>query len=117
MESMEIRLPDDQFALLVANITEAVSSSSGPEWFTLAGAAAWSGLSERTIQKLISDNLIVSSNVVRPGNTRGRRLVKRKSLNDYIEDCGSGKADPETLYAPAVRKPRVLSRRKRKPAP
>jgi hypothetical protein len=56
-----------------------------PRWLTLKGAARYSGLSERTIVNYIKDGLIVSSNVIRPGASRGRRLVDRISLDAFIE--------------------------------
>jgi len=56
-----------------------------PRWLTLAGAARYCGLSERTIENYIKDGLIVSANVIRPGASRGRRLVDRCSLDSFIE--------------------------------
>lgn len=56
-----------------------------PRWLTLEGAAIYSGLSQRTIQNYIKENLIVSANVIIPGRTRGRWLVDRESLDAFIE--------------------------------
>jgi hypothetical protein len=56
-----------------------------PRWLTLASAARYCGLSERTIENYIKDGLIVSANVIRPGASRGRRLVDRCSLDSFIE--------------------------------
>jgi len=56
-----------------------------PGWFTFEGASAYCGLSVSTIQMIVSRNLVISSNVRMPGNTRGRRLIKRESLDAFIE--------------------------------
>lgn len=56
-----------------------------PRWLTLEGAAKYTGLSQRTIENYIKDGLVISANVVRPGSTRGRRLVERPSLDAFIE--------------------------------
>jgi hypothetical protein len=64
-----------------------------PRWLTLKGAAIYSGLSERTIANYIKADLVVSSNVVMPGNSRGRRLIERTSLDAFIERGIGGKSD------------------------
>jgi excisionase family DNA binding protein len=56
-----------------------------PRWLTLEGAAKYTGLSQRTIENYIKDGLIISANVMRPGASRGRRLVERPSLDAFIE--------------------------------
>jgi len=56
-----------------------------PGWFTIQNAATWSGLSTRSIELLISDGRVVSRQVNIRSTSGGRRLVKRESLNDYIE--------------------------------
>lgn len=56
-----------------------------PEWLTLEGASRYCGLSTRTLESLIKDLHVVSSNVRMPGNSRGRRLLKRASLDAFIE--------------------------------
>jgi len=56
-----------------------------PRWLTLERAAKYTGLSQRTIANYIKDGLIISANVIRPGATRGRRLVDRYSLDSFIE--------------------------------
>ena len=56
-----------------------------PRWLTLEGAARYCGVSSRTIENYIKDGLIVSANVIRPGASRGRRLVDRCSLDSFIE--------------------------------
>jgi hypothetical protein len=56
-----------------------------PRWLTLEGAVKYTGLSKRTIENYINDGLVISSNVIRPGATRGRRLVDRPSLDAFIE--------------------------------
>ncbi len=69
------------------------STSIIPRWLTLKGAAMYSGLSERTIENYIKADLVISSNVVMPGASRGRRLVERESLDAFIEQCIGGKSD------------------------
>jgi len=64
-----------------------------PRWLTLKGAAIHTGLSERTIENHVRANLVISSNVVMPGATRGRRLVERESLDAFIEQWISGNTD------------------------
>lgn len=56
-----------------------------PRWLTLAAAAAYSGLNARTIQLHIARGLIRSSHVKAPEASRGRRLVDRLSLDEFIE--------------------------------
>jgi len=53
-------------------------------WLTAQGAAEYCGLSVRTIETLAKDKLIVSSTVIRPGKSRGRRLIERASLDAWI---------------------------------
>ena len=64
-----------------------------PRWLTLKGAAIYTGLSERTNQNYIKANLVISSNVVMPGASRGRRLVDRISLDAFIEQGIGGKSE------------------------
>lgn len=59
--------------------------SPHPKWMNIAVAAAWSGLSVRLIEELCSTREVVSSNVVRDGNTRGKRLVLVESLDSFIQ--------------------------------
>lgn len=56
-----------------------------PQWLTIEGACRYSGLSDGTIRNYISEGHIVSANVVLPGNSRGRRLINRPSLDAFIE--------------------------------
>ena len=56
-----------------------------PRWLTLEGASTYSGLTIRTLQNYIAAGHVRSSNVVAAGNTRGRRLLDRASLDDFIE--------------------------------
>ena len=57
-----------------------------PRWLTLEGASTYSGLTIRTLQNYIAAGHIRSSNVVATGKTRGRRLLDRASLDDFIEE-------------------------------
>jgi hypothetical protein len=56
-----------------------------PAWLSLPAASTYSGLSVRLLQDLIRRNLIVSSAVKQPGAKRGRRLISRSSLDEWIE--------------------------------
>jgi len=56
-----------------------------PQWLTIEGATKYSGLSDGTIWTYICEGHIVSSNIVLPGNSRGRRLINRASLDAFIE--------------------------------
>jgi Helix-turn-helix domain len=60
----------------------------------MEGAVHYCGLCEGTLYKLVKDKLITSSNVILPGNSRGRRLIKRSSLDEFIE-AGIGAAPSE----------------------
>lgn len=57
-----------------------------PAWFTIAAAARYSGLSRALIYVHIHDGSLVSSTVKRHGCNRGRRLVRRSSLDQLLED-------------------------------
>jgi len=65
-----------------------------PEWLTLEGASRYCGLSTRTLESLVKGLHVVSSNVRMPGNSRGRRLLKRASLDAFIE---AGVGGPEEI--------------------
>jgi hypothetical protein len=56
-----------------------------PKWLTLEQAQQYCGLNARTIQNHIKAGLIRSANVTAPGASRGRRLVDRVSLDEFIE--------------------------------
>ena len=56
-----------------------------PKWLTLEGASTYSGLTIRTLQNYIAAGHVRSANVVAAGNSRGRRLVDRASLDAFIE--------------------------------
>ncbi|QTN34169.1 helix-turn-helix domain-containing protein [Akkermansiaceae bacterium] len=56
-----------------------------PQWLTIEGATKYSGLSDGTIWTYIREGHIVSANIVLPGNSRGRRLINRPSLDAFIE--------------------------------
>lgn len=55
-----------------------------PKWMNIPSASAWSGLTERMIEDLARSGEITSSNVVREGNTQGRRLINTQSLDEFI---------------------------------
>ena len=69
-----------------------------PEWLTARDAAKYAGVCVRTIQNYILSGAVRSTSVVIPGNTRGRRLVHRPSLDQFIEQ-GVGVAMKRNLPA------------------
>lgn len=60
-------------------------TKSAPRWLTLKGAAVYSGLSSAGIGRLAAHGKIRSSLVSISGTKRGRRLVDRLSLDEFIE--------------------------------
>ncbi len=62
-------------------------------WASIRDAATYSGLSKRTIEVLIKDNLIRSACPKRKGASRGRRLIDLRSLDEWIESGIGGKSD------------------------
>lgn len=77
-----------------------------PRWLTYEGAERYSGLNKRTLQNYVKDGHVRSSNVKQPGATRGRRLIDRQSLDEFIE---GGISEPPTDLA--------MNRKKRASAP
>ena len=66
------------------------NNSIQARWLTLQDASTYCGLSVRLLQDHIRNGLVVASNVIAPGATRGRRLICRESLDAFIEE-GIGK--------------------------
>lgn len=64
-----------------------------PRWLNLETAVIYSGLSETTLRQMINGGHVVSSNVVLPGNSRGRRVIDRLSLDSFIETGIGGKSE------------------------
>jgi hypothetical protein len=58
-----------------------------PRWLRIPQAIGYSGIGERTLEKLISSGQVVSAHVLLPGNTRGVRLIDRQSLDAFIESA------------------------------
>ncbi len=54
-------------------------------WLTYQQAEIYSGIGQRTIQSHVKAGYIRSSNCCAPGASRGRRLIDRQSLDDFIE--------------------------------
>ena len=54
-------------------------------WLTYQHAEIYSGIGARTLQSHVKAGLIRSSNACAPGASRGRRLIDRQSLDDFIE--------------------------------
>ena len=65
------------------------------KWLTLQAAAAYSGLNIRTLQNYAREGLIIASTVKQPGASRGRRLVKKQSIDDFIE---AGIGETSTIH-------------------
>jgi hypothetical protein len=56
-----------------------------PRWLSYQGASDYCSLSARDIQELVKLKLVRSKNVLKPGATRGRRVIDRLSLDEFIE--------------------------------
>ena len=54
-------------------------------WLTYQQAEIYSGIGSRTLQNHVRAGFIRSSNACAPGSTRGRRLIDRRSLDEFIE--------------------------------
>jgi len=54
-------------------------------WFSLQDAAHYAGVSKRLIELWEKAGHIRVSRVITPGNSKGRVLVDRESLDEFIE--------------------------------
>jgi hypothetical protein len=64
-----------------------------PRWLSYQGASDYCSLSARDIQELVKLKLVRSKNVLKPGAERGRRVIDRLSLDEYIEGQGDEISD------------------------
>jgi hypothetical protein len=64
-----------------------------PRWGNYKQARDHSGLSIRLLQDFVKARLIRSSVVIKPGATRGVRLIDLHSLDEYIERGVEAKVD------------------------
>ena len=55
------------------------------KWLTFQAASKYVGVSVRTLQNWEGAESFRTANVVLPGSTRGRRLIDRESLDEFIE--------------------------------
>jgi hypothetical protein len=55
------------------------------KWLTFQAAAKYVGVSVRTLQNWEKAESFRTANVIVPGSTRGRRLIDRESLDEFIE--------------------------------
>lgn len=62
-----------------------------PRWFTYEQASQYSGLGTRVLENHVRAGFIRSSRACAPGASRGRTLLDRLSLDNFIE-AGVGKA-------------------------
>jgi len=62
-----------------------VQTAPPARWLSVKSAAAYCGVSDRTLETWDAKGLIRSSNVVMPGASKGRRLIDRESLDAFIE--------------------------------
>lgn len=62
-----------------------MSDTSKPRWGNYRQAAKRSGLSIRLLQDYVSSHLVRSSVVLKPGASRGVRLIDLESLEAFIE--------------------------------
>jgi len=61
------------------------NTTATPRWGQYKQARIHSGLSIRLLQDFVSNNLIRSSVVTKPGAKRGVRLIDLHSLDEFIE--------------------------------
>ncbi len=59
-------------------------SATQVRWLTLQSAAKYVGVSERTLENWEKQGCFKMARVIAPGKTRGRTLIDRESLDDYI---------------------------------
>lgn len=60
-----------------------------PAWLTIPGAVRYSGIGRASIEAFVKKKLVDSRKVVQPGNKSGRRLIRRSSLDQFIENGGA----------------------------
>ena len=56
-----------------------------PRWLSYPDASRYSGLGTRVLENHVRAGYIRSSNACAPGASRGRRLIDRQSLDEFIE--------------------------------
>lgn len=62
------------------------NNAVGPGWLSIPEAAAYTGLSERTIRQALNDPLYPAPlSAVRVGPSGGRRKIKRSDLDVWME--------------------------------
>lgn len=67
-----------------------------PAWLTIAGASRYSGLSRSLLYRHLDEDNLISSTVRLKGCRRGRRLIKRTSLDALIEKGIGEKSEDNT---------------------
>jgi hypothetical protein len=61
------------------------ANNTRPKWLTYQTAPRYCGLCARTLQNYEKAGLIRVANVIMPGSKRGRKLIDRESLDEFIE--------------------------------
>jgi len=56
-----------------------------PQWLSVKGAVIYSGIGKSRLYAAMAQGLIVSSCLKEDGQTRGTRLIKKSSLDEFIE--------------------------------
>jgi hypothetical protein len=56
-----------------------------PEWFRIADAAVYSRLSTTELFRICITGDVESIHKIQPGRKRGIRLIRKKSLDEYLE--------------------------------
>ena len=74
-----------------------------PRWLSYEVASAYCCLSATHLRVMVRRKLIKSKLVCLPGAGRGRRLIDRLSLDEFIEN--SGDEARQTNLTPAITKP------------
>jgi hypothetical protein len=70
-----------------------------PAWLTYPSAETYTGLSGRTIERRVADGTLVTTFIKPKGAKRGRRLISRQSIDDWME---SGMGESQAMPVGAV---------------
>lgn len=62
-----------------------MAKNTEPRWLTFKAGAVYASVSVRTIEHWEADGSIKTTNIIRPGSTRGKRLVCRQSIDRLLE--------------------------------
>lgn len=66
------------------SVKQAQKSTPSARWLTFQAGAKYVGVSERTLENWEKLGCFKVARVIAPGKTKGRALIDRESLDDYI---------------------------------